>query len=77
MKRSTDVNPTSVARKLMISMPSMKAAIALGLALLDDAFEREDAFARELDDPALRTFVSGPGLHVPVAFFVERGIFGV
>ena len=52
-------------------------AVAFGLALRDDALEREDAFARELDDPALRPLVFGPRLHVPVTRVIERGIFGV
>ena len=54
-----------------------EGTIAFGLALRDDALEREDALACELDDPALRPFVFGPGLHVPVARVVERRVLGV
>ena len=54
-----------------------EGAITFGLALRDDALEREDALARELDDPALRPFVFGPRLHVPVARVIERRISGV
>ena len=51
--------------------------VTFGLALRDEALERDDSFACELDDPALRSFVFGPGLHVPVAGVIERRIFGV
>jgi hypothetical protein len=47
------------------------------MPLRHQPLERQDALARELDDPALRTFVLRPGLHVPVARIVERGIFRV
>ena len=60
----------------MVSMPSRKSG-HLRSALRDDALEREDALACELDDPALRAFVLRPRLHVPVARIVERGISGM
>jgi hypothetical protein len=53
----------------------------VGITFVDplrhDALEREDAFARQLDDPALRALVFRPRLHVPVTRVVERGVTGV
>ncbi len=54
-----------------------EGAIALAETLRHDALQRQDAFARQLDDPALRPLVFRPGLHVPVPRVVERGITGM
>jgi len=63
-------------KKFALAMASAGAfgAITLGLALFHQSPQRQDALARQLDDPALRTLVPGPGLHVPVACVVERGV---
>ncbi len=54
-----------------------EGGITFVLTLRDDALQRQDALARQLDDPALRAFVLRPGLHVPVARVVERRITGM
>ena len=77
MNRSTEVSPTMRGEKTHDLDAFDEGAVAFGLALRDEALEREDSFARELDDPALRPFVFGPRLHVPVARVIERRVFGV